>query len=165
MSEIQRSLAHLNWLCWLQEADYDVWLILLSYIQPIIDMRKTHKEIRYFDHPIFKKVCISLIEEERRRRRSKPIFSVTYKRWYNGNLSCEPPWQVREMCNDSNDLPIIYGIPMTYNTYDGRAQINCVIRETKDKVIDQMIINDIPYKKSWTKQKLMNTIMKHHVED
>ena len=159
MSEIQRSLAHLNWLCWLQETDYDVWLILLSYIQPIIDMRKTHKEIRYFDHPIFKKVCKTIANCD------TPIYSISYKRWYNGKLSCDTPWQIREWCKDSNDDVKIYGIRLTYNRYGGRALINCDVKYTKDEVIDQMIINDIPYKKSWPKHKLMNTIMKHHLED
>ena len=163
MSEIQGSLAHLNLLCWLQETDYDVWLILLSYIQPIIDMRKTHKEIRYFDHPIFKKVCKSMAKDG--INGANPIYSITYIRWYNGKLCCDTPWQIRQWCKDSNDDTKIYGIRLRYNSYGGRALINCDVRETKDEVIEKMKINDIPYKKSWTKQKLMNTIMKHPIVD
>lgn len=164
MSKENRTLASLNWLCWLQHTDYDVWLILMEYLKPIIDMRKTHKDIRYAMHPIFKKVCKSLTKDNLMyalTRNDIPIYSVSYLRWYTGKLNCETPWQVKEFFKKKPDDTRLYGL---HFKTDSSWQKN-EIRETKDEVIEVMKLNKIPYRKSWTKQKLMKTIMKHAIVD
>jgi hypothetical protein len=39
-------MEHINWLSWLQHTDYDVWLILMEYLEPIIHLRKSFPRIR-----------------------------------------------------------------------------------------------------------------------
>jgi len=185
-----RPLSTLNWLCWLQEADYDVWLILTEYLKPIIDMRITHKEIRYLDNPIFKKVAkrIGFGTDQQRRVATRvdrfnrglapaawvadrdfqdqgqsPIYSVSYLRWYQGHLNVECTYQTKELFsieghffNDSK----LYGLTW-YSTINDYKVNN--IREVKDEVIAVMKLNEIDYKKSWTKQKLMKAILKHPI--
>jgi len=172
MSNYQGSLAHLNWLCWLEETDYDVWLILLSYIQPMIDMRKTFKEIKYPDNPIFQKVMKRLHKDSVYYTRGQVVprenichFSISYLRWYQGHLSVACPYQIREFFKTNADDLKIYGIRCTHNSYDGPRTFNCKVRDEKDVVIEKMKINEIPYKKSWTKQKLLKTIIKHPIVD
>ena len=158
-----RPLSTLNWLCWLQEADYDVWLILMEYLKPILDMRITHKEIRYLDNPIFKKVA------KRMDRvgwdfvhRVSPIYSVSYLRWYQGHLNVECPYQTKEIFANQggHTRSKLYGLTW-YSTIDDYKVNN--IREVKDEVIAVMKLNEIDYKKSWTKQKLMKAILKHPI--
>jgi hypothetical protein len=164
MSKENRTLASLNWLCWLQDADYDVWLILLEYLKPIIDMRITHKEIRYFENPIFKKVAKRMHNEGTfvGWTRDAPIYSVAYLRWYHGHFNVQCPYQTGEVFRGSWGDVDIYGL--RWHSSVSSYQTN-TIRETKDEVIEVMKFNKIPYKKSWTKQKLMKTIMKHAIVD
>lgn len=166
MSKENRTLASLNWLCWLQDADYDVWLILLEYLKPIIDMRIAHKEIRYLDNPIFKKVAKRIHDDNSRYTHlgyeDKSIYSVAYLRWYHGHFNVQCPYQTGEVFRGSWGDVDIYGL--RWHSSTSSYQTN-TIREIKDEVIEVMKFNKIPYKKSWTKQKLMRAIMKHAIVD
>ena len=155
-----RPLATLNWLCWLQEADYDVWLILMEYLKPIIDMRIAHKEIRYLDNPIFKKVAKRMGAHIYPWISQSPVYSVSFLRWYQGHLNVECPYQVKEMCANGFDDTKLYGLTWFSTISDYKVNN---IREVKDEVIAVMKLNEIDYKKSWTKQKLMKAILKHPI--
>ncbi len=163
-----RPLATLNWLCWLQEADHDVWLILMEYLKPIIDMRIAHKEIRYMDNPIFKKVAKNLYKEHMHYQvlyrpegiRDTSIYSICYLRWYQGNLRLECPYQVKDMFENGFNDTKLYGLTWYSSLSDYKVNN---IREVKDEVIAVMKLNEIDYKKSWTKQKLMKAILKHPI--
>ena len=162
-----RPLATLNWLCWLQEADYDVWLILIEYLKPIIDMRIAHKEIRYLDNPIFKKVAKRMHRPpppDGYPPHFTPIYSVSYLRWYQGHLNVECPYPVRDIFANGGDHRFddtkLYGLTWCSTISDYRINN---IREVKNEVIAAMKLNEIDYKKSWTKQKLMKAILKHPI--
>ena len=163
-----RPLATLNWLCWLQEADYDVWLILMEYLKPIIDMRIAHKEIRYMDNPIFKKVANNLYKDYERYQVSvnvpegwdRAMYSISYLRWYQGKLRVDCPYQTMDMIENGFNDTKLYGL--TWYSSLSAYKVNN-IREVKDEVIAVMKLNEIDYKKSWTKQKLMKAILKHPI--
>ncbi len=152
-----------DWMSWLEEADYDVWLIMMEYVKPIIQRTFAHNEIRYLDNPIFKKVAKRMHADNRRYAYLSPeipIYSVSYLRWYQGKFDVRCPYQTNEVFRGSWGDVEIYGLTWYSSTNDYK-QNN--IRDTKDKVIEHMKLNEIDYKKSWTKQKLMKAVLKHPI--
>tara|TARA_R110001599_G_scaffold103190_1_gene262540 strand:+ start:677 stop:1132 length:456 start_codon:yes stop_codon:yes gene_type:complete len=140
----------------------------MEYLKPIIDMRIAHKEIRYMDNPIFKKVAKNLYKDYKQYQttyqpqgfRDTSIYSVCYLRWYQGKLYLDCPYQTKEVFKDQWRDTKLYGL--TWYTSLSEYKVNN-IREVKDEVIAVMKLNEIDYKKSWTKQKLMKAILKHPI--
>jgi len=70
-------MTHINLLSWIQEQDYDAWLALYEYLEPIIMMRRSLPRLRRDEW--FQKMLIKhKIDDEN----TKPT-SIYYNRYVN----------------------------------------------------------------------------------
>tara|TARA_R100000734_G_C3237318_1_gene43176 strand:- start:43 stop:534 length:492 start_codon:yes stop_codon:yes gene_type:complete len=159
--------AHLNWLSFLQEQDHDVWEYLFNnYILPIIKSRECQKELRYLDN----------------KRLMKLISQATARQYGHRDGACHPGrWFIRYSnlrhwslspndiycCwnGDKNDKTRCFGEVQFesksyvnhYNKHDYRYYIK--IEGTKDHIMKHLDENEIKYKKSWKKEKLIKAML------
>ncbi len=145
----------LNLLSWLQEQDYDAWLALYEYLEPIIMMRRSLPKLRRDEW--FQKM---LIKQKIDDENTKPT-SIYYNRYlnYNGNIDTYVHI-IQENFAPTNIY--ICGIKCytesTYITNHYRLIISSYT--TKDDIFKSVkAYSDIPIKKSWTKGRMIEALI------
>ena len=66
----KNNMTHINLLSWIQEQDYDAWLALYEYLEPIIMMRRSLPRLRRDE-------CFHTIQPRRKLNRVEPNFDST----------------------------------------------------------------------------------------
>jgi len=152
-------MSHINLLSWIQEQDYDAWLALYEYLEPIIMMRRSLPRLRRDEW--FQKM---LIKQKIDDENIKPT-SVYYNRYVNYNPCiktyvniCEPHFFPSKL--------YIHGIEChtdpIYDHTPGAGWLRVIkgyrlsINATKDEIFKSVkAYSDIPIKKSWTKGRML----------
>jgi len=159
-------------LSWLQEMDYDAWLMLMKYIEPIIQMRKLHSVIRrdkWFNKTIHKKygvwvapnrfgnykVKYSLEDIERK----KPM-SAYYVRYLNHKWDfAHDGWRGEKEQPINLHGIMIYSLGTHYRGWAEDTRIS-LHNQTKDEIFDA-IKDNVKVYKSWSKPKLIKALLSH----
>ena len=155
----KNNMTHINLLSWIQEQDYDAWLALYEYLEPIIMMRRSLPRLRRDEW--FQKMLIKhKIDDEN----IKPT-SIYYNRYVNYNSKIDTNVHTIER-NFAPTKLYICGIEChTEPIYDytpGAGWLRVIkgyrlsINATKDEIFKSVkAYSDIPIKKSWTKGRML----------
>ena len=171
--------SHLNWLSWIQQTDYDAWLTLFKYLEPVINMRASLPNIRRdpWFHKMIQKQFKSLLIQELEIENMRPL-SLYYNRYVNHETSITDVKvdKIKQKCNLHG---IIYepnignsgrwqtilhqqmyrqgGAPQKQHNWTAdqyfatKEDLIAAMKETKDVVV----------KKSWKKEKLVKALMSY----
>ena len=146
-------MTHINLLSWIQEQDYDAWLALYEYLEPIIMMRRSLPRLRRDEW--FQKMLIKQkIDDENK----KPT-SIYYNRYLNYNSNIDTYVHSIQPNFASTNI-YICGI----KCHTERKYIlnnHClIISATKDEIFKSVkAYSDIPIKKSWTKTRMIDALI------
>ena len=148
-------MTHINLLSWIQEQDYDAWLALYEYLEPIIMMRRSLPKLRRDEW--FQKMLIKRkIDDEN----TKPT-SIYYNRYINYKSKIDT--HVHSIQEDFAPTNIyICGIKCyTESTYiPNYHRLVISSYTTKDDIFNAVkVYSDIPIKKSWTKGRMIDALI------
>lgn len=162
----------INWLSWLQHTDYDVWLILMEYLEPIIHLRKSFPRIRrdpWFNEFISNNRCTKLYFTLDKAEEYQPL-SVYYNRYLNYKdriIDIDHCYNWQDLFGRKNTRPNLHGI--TYYSQEhkchitGRHHYACNISfQTKEQIFNAIKeTSDIKVAKSWTKGRMLKALMSY----
>lgn len=159
------SSSHLNLLIWLQEADNDVWLYLYkNYFVPILYNREVVKQI---PKPLqFKRMYNNYVKESGSYRGIPQHESRCYLNYVAGKYRINP----HDQRFDANQCQKFYlaGNEMYSPTaskpgWAERRNIPDISAHniSKEKLMESCEELDIHYRPSWTKTKLVRTMLNH----
>ena len=168
--------SHLNWLSWIQQTDYDAWLTLLKYLEPVINMRASLPNIRRdpWFHKMLQKQFKSLLIQELEIENMKPL-SLYYNRYINHepDITNVRVDNIKQKCNLHG---IIYEPSIAYDSWgmihraydrerpgsEARCWKEHMYDTTKEDLIAAMKdTKDVVIKKSWKKGKLLKALMSY----
>ena len=168
------TLGHLNLLCWLQEQDYDAWLVLMKYLEPIIQLRQSFPQLRrdewfrimlnkcYGDN--YKRYLDPDGDERgdpRRLENRKPL-SIFYSRYINHHHNIIGWIGDFKGNRPPNINGVIYHTQENRYCYQSSADICGSIRETRDELFQLIRDTDrVPIKKSWKKTRMLKALMSY----
>ena len=165
--------SHLNWLSWIQQTDYDAWLTLLKYLEPVINMRASLPNIRR--DPWFHK----MIQKQRFKQRTWPrTLEIENMKplslYYNRYINHEPDItnvrvdNIKEKCNLHGIIyqprkeycsGHVFGLrrPEQYHNWT----VDELFATKEDLIAAMKDTKDVVVKKSWKKEKLLKALMSY----
>jgi len=157
----------INWLSWLQDTDYDVWLILMEYLEPIIHLRKLFPRIRrdpWFNEFIKNnrntKGYLTLDKAEEYR----PL-SIYYNRYLNyKDEIIYTTYSQYPTCFVNGEPPNLHGIKYysVKNRWDPRVYECNITNHTKEDIFNAIrATSDVKVAKSWTKGRMLKALMSY----
>ena len=158
-------MEQINWLSWLQHTDYDVWLILMEYLEPIIHLRKSFPRIRrdpWFNEFILNnkntKGYLTLDKAEEYR----PL-SIYYNRYLNfKDEIIYTTYSQYPNCLRTGEPPNLHGITFDTQKMPSSKHYQCNIWQTKEDIFYAIITtSDIKVYKSWTKSRMLKALMSY----
>ncbi len=151
-------MTHLNLLSWLQEQDYDAWLALYEYLEPVIMMRRSLPKLRRDEW--FQKMLIKQkIDDENK----KPT-SVYYNRYVNYHSTiktyvdlCSSDFKPTKLYIHGIECDIERIRDHTYGWgYPPIKGYRLSVKATKDEIFKAVTESGHqPIKKSWTKGRML----------
>jgi hypothetical protein len=141
----------LNWLSWLQVNDHDSWLELKKWIDPIMQARSVHPEIRYRENKHFRRVIKNLDYDD--------IRSVVYHRWIWGKR--HNGYDHWAMDHDHKKDFRLYGLLCSPAGVARYGPAKFTIEATIPEIIEVLIEFGIKYRKSWVKPRLIRALLNH----
>lgn len=154
-------MTHINLLSWIQEQDYDAWLALYEYLEPIIMMRRSLPKLRRDEW--FQKM---LIKQKIDDENTKPT-SIYYNRYINYKSKIDTHvHSIQEnfaltniyICGikcDSERIRDHWGATMIKG-----YRLIISSHTTKDDIFKSVkAYSDIPIKKSWTKGRMIDALI------
>jgi len=161
---------HNNLLSWLMAEDYDVWLYLYNnYLIHVMNHKKMHPQIKRTPH--FKKMFKNLKRESHWREN---IESRCYANYVGGKYTIavgETGPKIYKTIDSYYPTRYWLAGEKIFSKYKKEGELWCIDDPdakmvlgdelTKDKLIEICRFNELDYRKSWPKKRLLDVVLKY----